>query len=143
MQPSSFRAVVRIRLYNKLEINLDVTECYTDAIKAAVGERTGKSLAEKLPTGTIVWHALDVDDAKRFLNKLNTLALPRSRFTHMHSMLRKLTESTAELNVLEDIHRINPVELTILNGGRTNCRLSRQGYKRMHYSYSRQKESVW
>lgn len=132
MLRKSFNAVVRIRLRIGLDINLDVTENYRDAIKAAVGVRKGTGLADKVPVGTSTWTADGKKEATQFLNKLYEHDIVKDRMEDIQHKLRQLNESTSELNLSEDIHHIEPVVLTLRNGFRSRHELSRSGYIRKY-----------
>lgn len=136
MLHNSFNAVVRIRLRMGLDINLDVTEHYTDAIKAAVGVRNGAPLSKKVPKGTTTWTADGRNEAMQFLKKLYELPTIHERIEDIHSKLRKLNDHMSSLNITEDIHHIEPVVLVLRNGFRSNHELSRSGYTRKYNVYN-------
>ena len=90
MLRKSFNAVVRIRLRIGLDINLDVTENYRDAIKAAVGVRKGNGLVDKVPVGTSTWTADGKMEATQFLNKLYEHDIVKDRMEDIQNKLRQL-----------------------------------------------------
>lgn len=136
MLHDSFNAVVRIRLRYGLDINLDVTEHYVDAIKAAVGPHNGRHLAKKLPKGTTTWTADGRKEAMHFLSKLNEFDVIKERIEDIHSKLRGLNDHMATFNLIEDIHHIQPVVLALRNGFRSNHELSRSGYTKQYNVYN-------
>lgn len=135
MLHGDIRASVRIRLRIGLDINLDVTEHYEDTIKAAVGVRSGSILCKKVPKGTTTWKAQTKKEASHFLMNISVCAIIKERINDIQTKLRQLSEGTSTLSVVDDVHHIEPVVLTIRNGGRSTHELSRSGYCRKYHVY--------
>lgn len=135
MLHGDLQAVVRIRLRIGLDVNLDVTEHYEEAIKAAVGVRNGSILCKKIPQGTTKWKAYNKKEATHFLINISASEIIKERVDDIQTKLRQLSDNTSTLSVVDDVHHIEPVILTIRNGGRSTHELSRSGYCRKYHVY--------